>query len=587
MSMNGGRFAAGCARDMRRACLAALALASLLAWPAASQASDSAARGPAAFGKCDTLLRVQMERNSAKGWTSAVLWIDGQLTAERRAKFGALHVDVYRNLPVISSVAARIPNRNLRAVADLSFVKRLSSDATVLKNDEYTVEATGADVAFSKNHLTGKGITVAVLDSGLRESYDLTESLSRRRVLARVSFVPTDRSPDDQCGHGTHVAGIIGGNGKSSTGPWFTRTFYGVARRASLVSVRVLDEYGQGNVSAVLAGIQWCIDNRSRYGIRVLNLSLGHPVGESFTTDPLCRAAEAAWKSGIVVVCAAGNMGRSMYEQDPALDNEGYGTAYGSIQSPGNDPYVITVGAMKRMDGVRANDRIATYSSRGPSRLDFVVKPDIVAPGNRVISLDVDNGYLERTCASTNMVPKSYYMVRASNDASDSYFYLSGTSMAAPVVSGAAALMLEADPTLSPDTVKARLMIAADKWLAPNGLADVCTYGAGYLNIPAALACRYRATQASLSPMLVRDDAGSVFLCAYGDVTGTRAIWGGGNTSVVDATRAIWGPATAENTPALTNSYQLYGLNVWFDGWVWGEGYTAADLSMTTIIGEG
>jgi serine protease AprX len=160
------------------------------------------------------------------------------------------------------------------------------------------------------------------------------------------------------------------------------------------VNVRVLDANGGGTVSTVLSGIQWVIQNRSKDNIKVLNLSLGHPVGESYTTDPICQAVEAAWRAGIVVVCAAGNSGRMDAVEDQP-DNEGWGTAYGSIQCPGNDPYVITVGATKSMDGKRADDKIATYSSRGPSRLDLICKPDLVAPGNKVVSLDVNNSTLD------------------------------------------------------------------------------------------------------------------------------------------------------------------------------------------------
>ncbi len=177
----------------------------------------------------------------------------------------------------------------------------------------------------------------------------------------------------DPCGHGSHVAGILAGNGTASTGKGCYRTFYGTARNAGVVDVRVLDQNGQGTVSTVLAGLQWVVANRAAYNIRVINLSLGHPVGESYTTDPLCQAAEAAYKAGIVVVCAAGNAGRLNTANTTGLDNEGWGTNYGSVASPGNDPYVITVGAAKQnlstvnssnYGGTRSADKIATYSSR-------------------------------------------------------------------------------------------------------------------------------------------------------------------------------------------------------------------------------
>src|SRR5262249_43611400 len=155
---------------------------------------------------------------------------------------------------------------------------------------------------------------------------------------------------NDLLGHGTHVAGIIAGNGYNSAGLTYYHTFYGIARRANIVNVRVLDDQGLGTVSNVIAGIGWVVGNKAGYNIRVLNMPLGNPVFESYTTDPLNQAVEAAWKAGIVVVCSAGNDGRVSDFVDTLNhpENEGYGTNYGSINVPGNDPYVITVGAMKQ-----------------------------------------------------------------------------------------------------------------------------------------------------------------------------------------------------------------------------------------------
>src|SRR5262249_21442783 len=155
-------------------------------------------------------------------------------------------------------------------------------------------------------------------------------------------------------------------------------------------------------------------------------------------------------------------------------------TTYNSISVPGNDPYVITVGCMKSVDGLRAHDTISTYSGRGPTAFDSILKPDIVAPGNRVISLRVPNSTLDVLSAGANVVPFNYYMNSNSSSDTPQYCYLSGTSMSTPVVAGAAALLLQANPGLTPDTIKARLMVSADKWGFPNGLYDPCTYGAGY-----------------------------------------------------------------------------------------------------------
>ncbi len=179
--------------------------------------------------------------------------------------------------------------------------------------------AVGADVANTVYGLDGGGVTVAVLDSGIRADLkDLCDSSGRPRVIKGPNFSPDPKSDSTQdlCGHGTHVAGLIGGNGIKSTGDRYFRTFRGVAPAVKLLSVKVLDEDGVGTVTGTIKAIEWCVLNKRKYNIRVINLSLGHPVGESYTTDPLCQAVEAAWKAGIVVVCAAGNRGRAV-ETDP------------------------------------------------------------------------------------------------------------------------------------------------------------------------------------------------------------------------------------------------------------------------------
>ncbi|HLJ56700.1 MAG TPA: S8 family serine peptidase, partial [Chthonomonadaceae bacterium] len=376
----------------------------------------SVAAGPARAstldGKADLFVQRLASHGRRSGWTSVIVRVRGGLDAQREASLRGLGADIYRRLPIVSSAAMRIPVRNLDRLAALPFVSRISADTDVVKCDEFTVGRSGADVAFSQSSLTGLGVTVAVIDSGIKTSSDNLDLpySSATRLKAAVNFVPSTQTEAattiDNCGHGTHVAGIIAGNGYNSTGSNYTRTFYGIARRAGLVSVRVLNSNGQGTVSQVISGLQWAVTNKATYNIRVINLSLGHPVGESYTTDPLCQAVESAWNAGIVVVVAAGNQGRLNPTVSATQNNEGYGTAYGSIQSPGNDPYAITVGATKQMDSLRQDDRITTYSSRGPSRLDLVLKPDILAPGNKVISVYGPSTYLATTDPQ-NAVPWS------------------------------------------------------------------------------------------------------------------------------------------------------------------------------------
>ena len=246
---------------------------------------------------------------------------------------------------------------------------------------DYHTEAVNAPAAWAQG-LDGTGIGVAVIDSGIADISDMHGN--RKNGASNVVFSQdfTDApsgSGANQYGHGTHVGGIIAGSGGKSNGSNYLYTFQGIAGNANIINLRVLDQNGSGKDSDVIAAIQTAIDLKDTYNIRVINLSLGRPVFESYTVDPICQAVEQAWQAGIVVVVAAGNYGR----------NSNAGTnGYGTITAPGNDPYVITVGAMNTLGTAdRTDDVIASYSSKGPTLLDQVVKPDLVAPGNLIISL--------------------------------------------------------------------------------------------------------------------------------------------------------------------------------------------------------
>jgi serine protease AprX len=255
--------------------------------------------------------------------------------------------------------------------------------------------------------LTGAGVTVAVLDSGVaahadvadrviasvdivgklqqaRESNQLLDTSSTSFLSSETSLTSTDSEREsasltasgdgpsvlleDPYGHGTHVAGIIASDGGNSHG-----RYRGVAPGANIVSVRVLDENGGGTTSGVIAGLDWVTQNKDRYGIRVVNMSLGHPVFEHPGMDPLVQAVERAWEAGLIVVCSAGNWG-----------------SYGhfTINSPGNSRRVITVGSFTDWNTSRRHDdMISSFSSRGPALGEQTLKPDVVAPGNRIVSL--------------------------------------------------------------------------------------------------------------------------------------------------------------------------------------------------------
>src|SRR5216683_4712498 len=282
-------------------------------------------------------------------------------------------------LDFIKGAHYSVPVESLDALADDPDVVYISPDRRLSGALDQTAAAVNAQAAWQAGW-DGTGIGVAVIDSGITAHSDLygaTGSGGKLRILYSQNFV--GGGTNDYYGHGEHVAGIIAGSGKSSNYSTYTRAFKGIAPNANLINLRVLDQNGQGTDSGVISAIQVAISVQNKYHIRVMNLSLGRQVFESYTLDPLCQAVEAAWKAGIVVVAAAGNYGR-----DNSMGTSGYAT----ITSPGNDPYVITVGAMKTEGSpLRSNSLIASYSSKGPTLLDHVVKPDIVAPGNRVVSL--------------------------------------------------------------------------------------------------------------------------------------------------------------------------------------------------------
>jgi len=210
------------------------------------------------------------------------------------------------------------------------FVQYVSPNRPVSGSLDITAQTVGANLAWASGW-DGTGVGIAVIDSGVAAKADLASpNGGNSRILYSQSFVP-GLDASDQYGHGTHVAGIVAGNGSASNGANYSRTLKGMAPNANLVNLRVLDANGSGNVSNVISAIDTAIGLQGLYNIRVINLSLGQPIYESYLFDPLCQAAEAAWKSGILVVVAAGNYGRN-------TATNGYST----IASPGNDPFVLT-----------------------------------------------------------------------------------------------------------------------------------------------------------------------------------------------------------------------------------------------------
>jgi serine protease AprX len=370
-----------------------------------------------------------------------------------------------RALPIINARVADVPNAAIATIAASTAVGRLSIDRLSVAALERTGATIGAAAARADFGYDGTGITVATIDSGIPSWHDdmAAPGGSSQRVDRFVDFVNGRTQPYDDYGHGAHVGGIIAGNGFDSSG---RRS--GIAPAARLVALKVLDSTGQGRVSDVIAAIDYAVTHRDELHIRVINLSVATPVYESYATDPLTLAAQRAVAAGIVVVAAAGNNGRS---------STGV-MQYGGITSPGNAPWVLTVGASSHMGTTdRADDTIAAFSSRGPTAVDDVAKPDIVAPGVGIESIVTP----ETAFYST----KSAYLLDGTiSTPYRPYLSLSGTSMAAPVVSGTVALMLQANPSLTPNAVKAILQYTSQ--IYPS--YDRLTQGAGFLNAEGAIA---------------------------------------------------------------------------------------------------
>src|SRR2546422_5168000 len=332
----------------------------------------------------------------------------------------------------------------------------LSGDIKIRSIADVTAEAIGADQVWAGSDdvapLTGSGVAVAVIDSGIDTRHN---AFLRERVIATHDFTGGDGV--DHFGHGTHVAGIIaGGRGRTAE----TRDYRGIASGAYLLNLRVLGDEGSGMASDVIEAIDWTIEHREEFKVRVINLSIGAPVLQPYRDDPLCEAVERAVKAGITVVVAAGDLGRTV---------EGK-SVYGGITTPGNSPYALTVGAIDTHGTPeRSDDTLAPYSSKGPTRYDLVLKPDVSAPGSHIVSAEAADSYLSKTYPERHI----------GGVGANAYMQLSGTSMAAGVVSGAVALLLDQRPNLKPAAAKAALQLTST-FMPAAGLVGA---GAGEVNV--------------------------------------------------------------------------------------------------------
>ena len=366
-------------------------------------------------------------------------------------------------LHIIHAQVADLPQAAIASLAHHPLVAGISPDRTVTGTMERTSATIGATQVRETLGYDGSGVGVAIIDSGITSWHDdLAAPGGGQRVARFVDFVRNRQQPYDDYGHGTHVAGIIAGDGFDSGG---ART--GVAPGATLTILKVLDDAGDGRISDVIEAFDYVLRHRDELNIRVVNLSVATGVYESYATDPLTLAARRLVDAGIVVVAAAGNFGRTEDGQ----------YAYGGITSPGNAPWVVTVGSSSHMGtSLREDDRIAAFSSRGPSAIDHAAKPDLVAPGVGIESLSDPDSTFYRTMSPYLL---GGIMVRGYLP----YLSLTGTSMSAPVVTGTIALMLQANPALTPNAVKAILHYTAETY---EGY-DPLTQGAGFLNAAGAV----------------------------------------------------------------------------------------------------
>jgi serine protease AprX len=464
-----------------------------------------------------------------------------------------------RSLPILNARAARLPNAVVLTLASSPLVNRIALDRLTFGFTERTSATVGADVVRQQLGYDGAGIGVAVIDSGVTNWHnDLADPAAptTQRVDRFVDFVRDQAQPYDDYGHGTHVAGIIAGNGADSNG---ART--GIAPKARLVVLKVLDRKGRGRISDVIAAIDYAVTHKSEFNIRVVNMSIGSGVYESYDTDLLTLAAKRAVEKGLVVVAAAGNHGR----------NDDGMVQHGAISAPGNAPWVITVGAASHMGTTsRADDTIATFSSRGPTAYDHAAKPDLVAPGVGIYSLSSPGSTLYDKW-------EEYLLPGAEGSPYMPYLSLSGTSQASPVVAGTVALMLQANPSLTPNAVKAILQYTAQMYDGHSYLAQ----GAGFLNARGAvdLALAFNTAPAA-RPLALPEWSKQI-------IWGTHQVPGGELTSTAGAwaTSVAWGAATVAEGDLVTWGLSCSGADCGVDGSGWTNwGASCSGIDCDTIV---
>jgi subtilisin family serine protease len=509
-----------CARTLRKMVRRLLTLGVILA--ALAPAAWAAPRPENGNSTLDRELR--QRATTPRGHSRVIVHLAPGASADTGIR--GLRGTLGRRLATVGGQVADVPDSALAALARLPGVTGVSLDRRVQGTLERTAATVGATWVHDALGLDGTGVGIAIIDSGVANWHD---DLGSERVTRFVDFVNFQPSAYDDYGHGTHVAGILAGDGHDSGG-----RRRGMAPGATLLVEKVLDAAGQGFISNVIAAIDYAIANKDALHLRVINLSVAAAVSESYNTDPLTLAARRAVEAGLVVVSAAGNLGKGP-DGKPQ---------YGAIGAPGNAPWVITVGASSHNGTAdRSDDTVAAFSSRGPTALDFQAKPDIVAPGVGIESIAEAGS----TLFNTKPLMRLWGTVPTANEP---YLSLSGTSMASPVVSGTIALMLQANPALTPNLVKAILQFTAESRDGYNALAQ----GAGFLNTRGAV---------ELAQSMVDGGLASVL-----SVTGNAIpAW----TSTIEPDRTPWSRHIIWGNHRLGGGQLSAAANAWRTDVIWGS----------------
>ncbi|HEX5474481.1 MAG TPA: S8 family peptidase [Vicinamibacterales bacterium] len=580
-------------RSLRRFLGCAIALLLAVSTGSTLQGHAAASRRAHDLHKFDTHLRAALDAGSGSEQRVIVRTRSGERAAFER-RLAARGGRILADHASIDAVTVEVSAGELASLADDDVVVSVSTDAVVHAKgllggllggllqvvtnvvDDVVdiILPNGADTSGPAvapeilretlgldSSLSGRGVGVAVIDSGLEMSAEFQNRVTGFYDFTTGGIVAT--RPYDDYGHGTHVAGTIGGSGALS----YSYKYHGLAPQVTFTILKVLDKNGAGYTSDVIRAIDFAVANRAALHIDVINLSLGHPIYEPAATDPLVQSVERAVRAGIVVVAAAGN-----YGINPATGEPGYA----GITSPGNAPDAITVGALRTENTAsRDDDWIPDYSSRGPSWYDGELKPDVVAPGHNIVAVAAKHGTFYQT----------YPQLR---DSDPDYIRMSGTSMATAVTSGVVALMVQANraanhypenPSLTPNAVKAMLEYSAIGVHDQQGVAyDQMTEGAGAINGNGAIALA-RAADTGAAP-------GTPWLTTipapWTKIAGEYLRW---QQALVWGNVVVWGATIDVNQPAWatvvvwgSSNTSLANVVVWGSDVVWTNPQAWADV---------